>query len=291
MDFVNEQVINLIWNIFFISITTIIICFLLLREDKNKKKVISVIAITMVLFVFVCILLISTKSISLGKINFWYEFFCWIFIIALSIHKYSWNKKISISINKTEKILVCVSIFIGLFSLFRMYNNNKYYIFPIKDYSYIENYYFNADIHRSISQISSADEVIHKIHPLYRFVTLPIILPILMFNKVLGYHQLGYIICVLQIIYNAISSIIMYRILKSENLKKQTCILGSLIFIFALPTMWMSILPETYSITTLMLLSFIYLYKKRNLSCVGMALFAVGTNLMAFVPIRTSYYY
>lgn len=288
MDIANEQIINFIWDMVFVLIAGITICYLINR--KNQRKEIIKTGILLLVTLIINIVLGVVTKINLGILLLGYEVVCWITIIDAIIAN---KKNILIKLDKNEKILMMVSIFIGVLAVIILLKSNVFYVSPMKDNRYIGNYYFNADTHRSIVQISSAKEVTHKIHPLYRFIALPIMLQLIIINELLRGHVYfysleiisAYVICFMQIICNAISAIIMYRILKEEKLKEPISILGTLIFIFSLSMIWTSILPETYAITTIALLMFMYLYQKKNPFCVAFAVLAIGSNIMAIVPI------
>lgn len=288
MSITNEQIINLIWDMVFLLIASSTICGLMYGK-KNIKEIIKT-SMLLLAILIINIILGGITKISLGILLLIYEVICWIFIIDATVAN---KRNIKIKLNKIEKILIAISMFIGILAVIILFKSNVYYISPMKDNTYIGNYYFNADTHRSIVQMSSAKELTHKIHPLYRFIALPIMLPLIIINGLLKGHVYvyhieiisAYTICFMQIICNAISAIIMYRMLKTEKLKEHTCIIGTLIFIFSLSTMWTNILPETYAITTVALLSFMYLYQRKSPFCIAFAILAVGANIMTIVPV------
>lgn len=288
MFLANEQIINFIWDMIFTLVASGSIIGFLMYKNKRIKEIIKTNVLLLFILIINIIIGIITK-INLGILLLGYEIICWILIIDSIIIVLN-KKKIKIDFNKTEKILMTISILIGLVSIIILINGNILYISPMKNNTYIGNYYFNADTHRSIVQISSANEVTHKIHPLYRFIVLPIMLPLIIINELListYYLEIfsAYFICLIQIICNAISALLMYKILKKENLKQSICTVGTLIFICSLSIIWTSILPETYAITTVTMLIFIYLYQKKNIFCVPFAILTIGSNIMAMVPI------
>ncbi len=288
MNIANEQIINFIWDMVFVLMADITICYLINR--KNQRKEIIKTSILLLATLIMNIILGVTTKVNLSILLLGYEVICWIIIIDAIIAN---KKNISITLNKNEKLLMIISIFIGILAIIILFKSNVFYISPMKDNIYIGNYYFNADTHRSIVQISSAKDVTHKIHPLYRFIVLPIMLPLIIMNELLKGHVYfyyleiisAYVICFMQIICNALSAIIMYKILKKEKLKEPISILGTITFALSLSMIWASILPETYAITTITLLMFMYLYQRKNLFCVACAILAIGSNIMAIVPI------
>lgn len=219
-----------------------------------------------------------------------YEIIAWIFIIDTIIVNKKNKKTVKIRLNKTEKILTVTSILIGILCTIMLFKSNPLYVSPVKNMTYVGNYYFNADTHRCIAQISTANELTHKIHPLYRFILLPVMLPLIIINQLningLGLEIFsGYFICLVQILCNAISTIVFYKILNHEKLNNKISIIGTAIFALSISMGWSCILPETYAITTVTVLMFIYLYLKKNPYSVIFAILAAGANIITMVPI------
>ena len=164
-------------------------------------------------------------------------------------------KKISIKLDKTEIIICAICILIGICSLLKLAYTNPTYIFPTDKYGdYVKNLYFNADVDRGIEDIINIKELTHRIHPLYRILILPFVLPLIFLQRNLSIYGIGYVILLLQITFNSISAILIYKILKLQNISKNICILSTLMFIFSFQYFWISVFPETYSIT-------LYLFK------------------------------
>lgn len=294
-----EIIINFIWDIAFTILASATICAVI-NKKNNKELTLKIIKIFLLILIYYLILIIikimylnnELRYIEsfLGRLELAYEMICWAIIIGLIIYN---KKHINIQINKTEIILMISQIAFGIICVAILAKSNILYISPMRNNTYIGNFYFNADTHRSIVQMISDISVTHKIHPLYRFIVLPIILPIIFINKIFQstifsyYLEIAdaYTICFMQIILNAISSVIFYRLLNLEKINKKISITSTVIFMFSLSMMWTSILPETYAITTVTLLLFFYLYKKRKISAIIAAIFAIGANIMAAVPI------
>lgn len=283
-----------IWNMLFIfcaTLTIVILKNIKLKKENSKKECF---AIGGLLFVLIIVLeslayfYIKKARLITGIIEITYELICWIIIIDQMKDILKKAEKCNGKISKEYIYIIIVSIIVSIIYIAICGINNSTYFYPTNEYGYIENYYFNADVNRGIEYITTTQSQ-HKIHPLYRFIILPILLPVIMLNlvaKLFEYSTIisnGYVVLVLQSIFNTVTASLIYSILKENKIREKACIITTTLFIASFPFMWLTILPETYSITLCMLMSFLYLYQKRKIECIPFGIFAIGANLMSTV--------
>lgn len=280
-----------IWNMLFIFCSTLaigIVTNIKLKKKNIKKEWISIGGLLFALIIILeslAYFYISKTKLITGIIEIFYELICWIIIIDQMINVSKKQKKCNIEINKEYIYIITLSIIVSIIYIAICGINSSTYIYPTNEYGYIENYYFNADVNRGIEYLTTIQSQ-HKIHPLYRFITLPLLLPVIIVNivaELLGYSTIissGYTVLILQYIFNTVTSILIYNILKEKKISEKICIITTTFFIASFPFMWLTILPETYSITLCMLISFLYLYQKRKIECIPVGILAIGTNLM-----------
>ena len=282
-------------NLFIFIATNIIYWFI----NKDKNKIIKMILISSAILIAEVIIeggIIACKPHYIqvyGIGQFLYEIIC--FAILINTAYCNRRKlKLNVVLDKKEKIIIVISLLVGIIAALICCISNPKYILPYNEEEEIGNLYFNADVHRGVKDITTYDSAIHEIHPLYRFANLILLLPIILLNTVFNalninnisiMYMNAYICLIVQIIYNAISALMLYKILRSVNLKEVTSFLGSIMFIFSLPFIWLSILPETYSITLLALLFMIYFYINKNSIWIAFAILALGLNFMVALPI------
>ena len=270
-------------NIIIISIATIIIVALLNKENKKRTKRMLIVSFIAALASIYAKLFTSSKNIQ-----FIYEVFCWIEIIYNFVKNKSFIKKIEL--DKKEKILIILSIIIAVTCIGICFISNNKYVLPYNEYGEIGNFYFNADVHRANNEALIVSNETSQIHPLYRFIMLPLLLPIILLNFIVnGSNSInlinGYILCMIQVIFNVISTIVFYKILRQTKIKEKICFLGSILFIFSFSNIWLNIIPETYSITLTMMLLMFYYYLKDNKSFIVFGILSLGSNLMCILPI------
>lgn len=281
-----------IWNMLFIfcaTLTIVILKNIKLKKENSKKECF---AIGGLLFVLIIVLeslayfYIKKARLITGIIENTYELICWIIIIDQMKDSLKKTEKCNAKISKEYSYIIIVSIIVSIIYIAICGINNSTYFYPTNKYGYIENYYFNADVNRGIEYITTTQSQ-HKIHPLYRFITLPILLPVIILNivaKLFGYSTIisnGYVVLVLQNIFNTVTASLIYSILKEKKISEKACIITTIFFIASFTFMWLTILPETYSITLCMIMSFLYLYQKRKIECIPFGILAIGTNLMS----------
>ena len=270
-------------NIIIISIATIIILALLNKENEKRAKRMLIVSFIAALASIYAKLFTSSKNVQ-----FTYEVFCWIEIIYSFVKNRSFIKKIKL--DKKEKILIILSIIIAVTCIGICFISNNKYVLPYNEYGEIGNFYFNADVHRANSEAFSISSETSQIHPLYRFIMLPLLLPIILLNCIVngsnGINLInGYMLCMIQVIFNVISTIVFYKILKQTKIKEKICFLGSILFIFSFSNIWLNIIPETYSMTLTMMLLMFYYYLKNNKSFIAFGILSLGANLMCILPI------
>lgn len=278
-------------NTFFVFIATNILYWFI---NKDKTKTIKMILISGAILIAEFIIAYKTPYMQLyGIEQFTYEIICFAILINTAYDNRR-ELKLKISLDKKEKVIIVISLLVGIVTALVCCISNHKYILPYNGEEEIGNLYFNADVHRGVKDLINYNSTTHEIHPLYRFANLPLILPIIMLNVVLEVLNINnmsilymnaYVCIIIQIIYNAISALLLYKILKISKIKDSVCFLGTLLFIFSLPFIWLSILPETYSITILALLFTIYFYIKNKNMWILFAILALGLNFMTALPI------
>ncbi len=280
----------LVNNLFVFIATNILYYFI----NKDKTKTIKMILISGAILTAEFIIAYKIPSMQVYGIGqFTYEIICFTILINTAYENRK-KLKLNISLDKKEKAIIVISLLVGTVTALICCISNPKYILPYNGESEIGNLYFNADVHRGVKEITTYDSTIHEIHPLYRFANLILFLPIILLNIVFKWLHINtinimymnaYICLIVQIIYNSISALLIYKILKSVKIKENTSFLGSLMFIFSLPFIWLSILPETYSITLVALLFMIYFYINKNKLWMAFAILALGLNFMVALPI------
>lgn len=281
--------ITFLMNTLFVFIATNILYYFI---NKDKTKIIKMILISGAILIAEFIIAYKIPYMHVYGIGqFTYEIICFAILINTA---YENRKKLNIPLDKKEKAIIIISLLVGTVTALICCISKPKYILPYNGEEEIGNLYFNADVHRGVKELTTYDSTIHEIHPLYRFANLILFLPIALLNivfKVFNINNINimymnsYICLIVQIIYNAISALLIYKILKSINLKENIRFFGSLMFIFSLPFIWLSILPETYSITLLALLFMIYFYINKNNIWMAFAILALGLNFMVALPI------
>ena len=98
MNIANEQIINFIWDMVFVLMADITICYLINR--KNQRKEIIKTSILLLATLIMNIILGVTTKVNLSMLLLGYEVICWIIIIDAIIAN---KKNISITLNKNEK--------------------------------------------------------------------------------------------------------------------------------------------------------------------------------------------
>lgn len=284
-----DIIIPLVWNLLWIIICTSLILFFI--NKKQYKKQFCFLLIIALIFINISIVLLFKGKVINNKLQLFYEILAWGIIIKELIYNKILVKKNNCLLKK-EKILGIFSFLFGIICVLILASNNLYYISPSNEYEYIGNFYFNADVHRGIEEATTST-LTHKIHPCYRFILLPIFLPILAINVILqfiGINQYyceisnGYLLVLIQIFLNSISTIIFYKILKNENIKEKNSVLGTALFSISISSIWISILPETYAITLCTILIAIYLYQNKNKLWILPAVLSISTNLISVLP-------
>lgn len=285
---------KLIYNYAFIFIATILFYYFLNRNRNKIIKTTIILDCTGLIMLIIPLFLYQRGIVDVrGLFQFIYET---ISIGVLANAFLCKNKDKFKSLNNLSKneIIICITaIIFGTFSFLSIFLSNYKYIFPVSGNTHIGNMFFNADIERGINEIFEINLLTSEIHPLYRYLILPIIWPFILVDKMLinfisSYNAMilkACIIVVIQIILNSASAILFYRILKQSKINNKISILGTLLFIFSLPFIWVSIIPETYSLTLLTLLLMIYYYSKNNNLWFGFAVLTFGANLMTAIPI------
>lgn len=288
-----DTIINLIIDIIFIFTTTNIV-YCLLNKDKRKRINIIIFQTAWIILNIMLGLILSKLDVEIYTILlFFYEVICFIIIINTFIEN---KKRINwrFVTDKKEKLIILFSLIIGIIYLLVFAITNFRYIFPCSEYGTIGNLFFNADIHRGVLDLSNFTGLITYIHPLYRFINLPITLILSLLDTLLSALEInavniyiinGYIITIVQIFLNSLSVLILYKILKKSKIHKSLCFIGSTLFIFSSTFMLLSILPETYAVTMFSLLLMIYLYINNKKSWIAVAPVTVGLNLMMILPV------
>ena len=292
MEKIVTFIINIIWPMAFAYLfTTAVLFFIKIKTKKSWKEfLISTLVLTGMAVFLVGIYVFKEKSFK-ADMHLIFEAVSWLVIIYNIVINWKMlfkRKKIS----KNSLIIFCVAICVGVGSIVILGTGNSTYVAPSNEYGYIGNFYFNADVTRGILTALSPAEP-HLIHPGYRFILMPFTFIPLIYNFItknpIGKYSTmitnGYLICAIQVILNSISAVLFYKILKQEKINEKISILGAILFIVSIANIWLSILPETYGITLLTLLLFIYLYNKSSKLCIAFAIAAVATNLMAAIPI------
>lgn len=284
-------IIKVLINSLFVFAVTNILYYII---NKDKSKIIKMILILGAILIAEFIVLYKLPYMQLyGVGQFAYEIICFSVLIN-TIYDNRKKIKLNILLDKKEKIILIIALLIGIITALICCISNPKYMLPYNETQEIGNLYFNADVHRGVKDLINYNSITHEIHPLYRFANLPLILPIIMLNVVLEVLNINnmsilymnaYACIIIQIIYNAISALLLYKILKISKIKDSVCFLGTLLFIFSLPFIWLSILPETYSITILALLFTIYFYIKNKNMWILFAILALGLNFMTALPI------
>lgn len=294
----------LIWSMGFVFLCTLSVLIYVNRKlgAKKSRKFITYFPFILVLGSVLAIITSGLLYFFLkvdysSRIQFTYEGFCWLIFIGIffCLFKYFRNSNIKLKLfaNKLEILLFCGSIAFGVICLLFLFINNPYYILPYDKYGEIGDFYFNADVGRGLSS-AIGFQMPHKIHPGYRFLFFPITAPITVINKlILNYvDDFGYIIkvingyylCLIQIVFNAVSSVIFYRVLRNGKLNTVVAAFGTILLIVAFSSVWLSILPETYSISLLFLLITIYMFQKKSNILFITAIFAFALNPLVIVP-------
>lgn len=287
---------ELMINIIFIFIATNIFYYFL-NKDKNKRIKMSIILGTLVLIItglawFIYKLNIYKYIYIRGLLQFIYEIICWGILIN-TVYDNKKKLKLMIKFNNTEKCIIIITFIIGVLYLLTIAISNIKYILPINETGIIENMYFNIDIFRVRNELLEFNIPTSSIHPLYRFMNFPIILVISITNMLLnaiGINEIiimmidEYMCLIIQLFFNTISSVVLYKILKKSNIKNNLCIIAITLFVFSLAFMWLSIIPETYSITLLTLLLMVYFYNINRKEWILFAILAIGANLINILP-------
>ena len=278
-------------NTLFVFVVTNILYYFI---NKDKTKTIKMVLISGAILIAEFIIAYKIPYMQVYGIGqFTYEIVCFAILINTAYENRK-KLKLNISLDKKEKAIIIISLLLGTVTALICCISNPKYILPYNGEEEIGNLYFNADVHRGVKDLTTYDYTIHEIHPLYRFANLILFLPIALLNIVFKVFKINninimymnsYICLIVQIIYNAISALLIYKILKNIKLKENTRFFGSLMFIFSLPFIWLSILPETYSITLLALLFMIYFYINKNNIWMAFAILALGLNFMVALPI------
>lgn len=278
-------------NTLFVFVVTNILYYFI---NKDKTKTIKMVLISGAILIAEFIIAYKIPYMQVYGIGqFTYEIVCFAILINTAYENRK-KLKLNISLDKKEKAIIIISLLVGTVTALICCISNPKYILPYNGEEEIGNLYFNADVHRGVKDLTTYDYTIHEIHPLYRFANLILFLPIALLNIVFKVFKINninimymnsYICLIVQIIYNAISALLIYKILKNIKLKENTRFFGSLMFIFSLPFIWLSILPETYSITLLALLFMIYFYINKNNIWMAFAILALGLNFMVALPI------
>ena len=269
--------------------------------NKEKEKRIKYVLIQACIFLSLIIFFLMHVKLSgrpyiLVHAQFIYEIIGWIMIGITILHnriKGTEEQERKHGLTAIEKLIVVLSMAVGLAYILFLATNNYRYILPQNEYGTIGNVYFNADVHRGAYQLIS-EGLTDPIHPLYRFSVLPIyiffiilerITHIYSMSNIFIYNTWGYFVVCIQVLLNTISAVTVYRILRKMDIHNRVSVVITVMFILSLTFMWLSIVPETYSITLCMILLAIYRYlRKDNRWCIYGTV-AAGTNLAAMLPI------
>ena len=284
---------QLIINTFFVFIATNILYYLLNKDKTKRIKMTIMLLAGLILNIMISIVIYKLEFNFYGTLQFIYEIICF-GIILNTIYDNRKKLNFKICLDRKEKIIISISFISGLFYLLILAISNFRYIIPVNEFGGVGNVYFNADVHRGTNELLKYDLLVHMIHPLYRFINLPITLPIMVLNIIISKLQFsglnilimnGYLITIIQLILNSISSVVLYKILKQCKINDNLSIIGTLLFIFSMTFIWLSIIPETYSITLLTLLLMLYFYVKNSNAWILFAILTLGSNFMTILPI------
>lgn len=203
-------------NLFIFIATNIIYWFI--NKDKNKTiKMVLILSAILIAEVIITYKLPYMQMYGIGQ--FLYEIICFAILINTAYDNRR-KLKLNIVLDKKEKIIIVISLLVGIIAALICCIANPKYILPYNEEEEIGNLYFNADVHRGVKDITTYDSTIHEIHPLYRFANLILLLPIILLNTVFNalnisnifiMYMNAYICLIVQIIYNAISALMPYQ--------------------------------------------------------------------------------
>lgn len=188
-------------------------------------------------------------------------------------------------IRRIEIILFLCSIIVGVSCVLYLHHSNAYYILPYNRVGPIANFYFNADTYRS-TYIVTSNYPQHLMHPCYRMILNAFILPCKLFCGIFGgsYYIYAYYLTGLQIIWNAISVVLIYELVSDgERARKTKGIVTAVLYMITGANIWSLILPETYSLTLCVLLVSVYLCNVKSSFAYAFMLLAIGMNPMTSV--------
>lgn len=301
-----------IWSLSTVFLSTFFLLYFFskIKLNKNTKKFFKlayglIVLIAIITILGSCVIYAIKRNNVFLIAEFLYEGFCWSVLIfsLIYIKKEKKQHLLKIKLKNKEKYLLIFSILFSFICIIILILNNKYYIFPQDIYGEIKNFYFNADIGRGIDSATSL-MLPHIIHPTYRFVLYPIVMPISVVIRILSkfinnfseYQEiiLGYYLCFIQIIFNSISCLIFYKILNKLKISPKITLMGSIVLVISFSSVWLSIFPETYGITLVLLLLSIYLFQNKNDLLYAICFIAITTNPMVgvtLVPLLIFYIY
>lgn len=276
---------------YILTIDSIVFVFLFMILFLYQLKYIKTAYLYTILFLLILVffgfLYSKNKLNIINQIIYFIEYISAFILVSIAI---KYRKKISNFLHHDDqigKILFFFSIVAGGTGVLFLSIGNHDYIFPTNGTTAIGNFYFNADTYRCIrSAINSTPQ--NLMHPYYRFILNIFVIPYHIYSKLWGHSWLicGYYIVFLQLVWSSVSVYMIYRITK-ENGSKNTAIFASIFYLFSFSFIWTIILPETYALTTCVLLVSIYAQLKKSSYSYALSLLTIGMNpitCIAFVP-------
>lgn len=247
------------------------------------------------IFVVLAVIMILFNRNYLTYSTFLYEGYCWSELILcwyFTVFKKNKITKNCFFISLPDKAVFVTAILAGLVCVGYLTLNNFLYVLPSDKFGQLGDFYFNSDTHRGVESAIGFN-IPHIIHPCYRFLIYPLVAPVAIFNKVIsklfsGYSVFGgylsaYYLCAIQILFNAISAVLFKRILKSIGFKDILSTLGAILFVVSFSVLWLSILPETYAITLVLLLAATYAFLRNEVIWIVLGLCSFLCNPMSAV--------
>ena len=201
--------------------------------------------------------------------------------LYLLLEKKEYTKHALLCISREEKVIFFSALSVGVISILVCAVSNTKYIYPCNAETLIGNYYFDADTGRGIFSALTNSMPDTK-HTLYRFVLNFFTIPCVLFFHVLGHKSWyvgGYYFAFLQAIWNAVSAVLLYSIVFKETSMKKLSICAAILFIVSTAFLWITMLPETFSLSVCALLLEIFLIQRGSSFVPAFAVIATGLNL------------
>jgi hypothetical protein len=195
-----------------------------------------------------------------NRVIYLFEMLIWLLILFSIIFNLSKINKNRFRLDKIEfQLIVLYLMYVVLIYTFIIIRQPNY-LFTFDNFGEISNFYFNADTVRITLEFFSFDTP-HHIHPFYRLTLFPVsMIGILLKYFVLDPLPDQFIIIIFsQIFINLFSILMFYRVLKHHQPTHLIAGEASILFIVSFPLIWLTLMPETYSISLLMLLASIHL--------------------------------